>query len=222
MLIFVLSLLILTSAVIHIRAEYCGPRYQVYLFKPLTTTLILTIAWGAVHPVVPLYKYAIVLGLVFSLAGDVFLMLPRDRFLAGLGSFFMAHLCYIVAFYSGMDLPGSILLILPFALYGVAVLWGLWPFLGKLKVPVLGYVLVILIMAWQALERLANTGEPGALLAFFGAVLFVISDTALGVDRFRRRFRSAHAVILVTYYLAQWSIAFSVGLGTDSVIGQLM
>ncbi|MQB01909.1 MAG: hypothetical protein GEU78_16820, partial [Actinobacteria bacterium] len=36
--------------------------------------------------------------LLFSLAGDVFLMLPRDLFVAGLVSFLGAHVCYIVAF----------------------------------------------------------------------------------------------------------------------------
>lgn len=218
MLTVVLSLLILISAAVHIRAEYCGPRYQVYVFKPLTTTLILMIALGARDPVVLLYKYAIVLGLVFCLAGDVFLMLPSDQFLPALESFLMGQLCYIVAFYSGVSFPRSIALILPLAVYGALVLWVLWSFLDKLRIPVLGYVLAILIMAWQALERLVDTGECSALLAFLGAVLFVLSDTALGVNRFRRQFRSAQAVTLITYYLAQWGIALSVRVATGSII----
>jgi uncharacterized membrane protein YhhN len=172
------------------------------------------IAWGAANPDVPLYKYAIVIGLVFCLAGDVFLMLPSDQFLLGLGSFLVAQVCYIVAFYTGISFPRSILLILPFALYGLVVLWVLWSFLGRLWIPVLGYALVILIMAWQAAERLASLSERSALLALVGAVFFVVSDTVLGVNRFRRRFKSAQAVTLPTYYLAQWCIALSVVFST--------
>ena len=37
-------------------------------------------------------------GLLFSLVGDVSLMLPNERFIQGLVSFLVAHLCYIVAF----------------------------------------------------------------------------------------------------------------------------
>jgi hypothetical protein len=40
------------------------------------------------------------LGLIFSLAGDIFLMLPTDRFREGLASFLAAHVCYIAAFAS--------------------------------------------------------------------------------------------------------------------------
>ena len=36
----------------------------------------------------------IVVALVASLAGDVFLMLPKDHFVAGLGAFFIAQVLY--------------------------------------------------------------------------------------------------------------------------------
>ena len=41
-----------------------------------------------------------VAALVFSLAGDVLLMLPREQFVAGLSAFLVAHLCYIVGFWT--------------------------------------------------------------------------------------------------------------------------
>jgi uncharacterized membrane protein YhhN len=37
-----------------------------------------------------------VVALALSLAGDVFLMLPSDRFVAGLASFLLAHVAYVV------------------------------------------------------------------------------------------------------------------------------
>jgi uncharacterized membrane protein YhhN len=59
------------------------------------------------------------------------------------------------------------------------------PHLGKMKLPVIVYMVVILVMAWQAWERWRQTGQSGALLAFLGAGLFVISDSALAINRFR-------------------------------------
>ena len=85
----------------------------------------------------------------------------------------------------------------------------LWPHLGKLKAPVSVYVAAILLMAWQALNRWVATGDAGSGLALAGALLFVASDSALAWNRFRGEFKSAQAVVLVTYFAAQWLIALS-------------
>src|SRR5215213_9375630 len=100
MLTAVLSTLTLASALLTIRAEHREIRPQVYVFKPLTTALIILVALQAGHGTAGFYTPLIVAGLVCSLAGDVFLMLPRDRFVAGLVSFLLAHLCYVAAFAS--------------------------------------------------------------------------------------------------------------------------
>ena len=92
MLTAILTPLAILSAALHIRAEHYGPRYHVYLFKPLTMAFILLMAVRAGWPDLSRYKVAILAGLVCSLAGDVFLMLPSDRFIAGLVSFLLAHL----------------------------------------------------------------------------------------------------------------------------------
>ena len=213
MLTVLLSALILGSAVLLIRAEYQESRYSVYLFKPLTTLLILLIALQATKPVTPLYKYAIVAGLVFSLVGDIFLMLPDDRFIPGLMSFLVAHLCYIAAFSAGIGFRVSSGWTILFLVYGLIVFGILSSHLGKMKGPALAYMLAILIMAWQALERWLETRQRGALLALLGACLFVISDTALAFNRFRGRYNNAQVLILSTYYAAQWLIALSISSG---------
>jgi uncharacterized membrane protein YhhN len=209
MLIAILTLLVILSASLHIRAEYHGPQYHVYLFKPLTMVFILLIAVQAGWPAFSRYKVAIIAGLVFSLAGDVFLMLPSDRFVAGLVSFLIAHLFYIAAFTSGMGFSFS-WRALPCVIYGVLIFSILAPHLGEMKLPVVVYMVVILVMAWQAWERWCQTGQSGALLAFLGAVLFLISDSALAINRFRGQYKSAQALILSTYFAAQWLIARSV------------
>jgi uncharacterized membrane protein YhhN len=212
-LIAMLTLLAISSASLHIRAEYHGPRYHVYLFKPLTMIFILLIAVQAKKPDTSLYKVAIIAGLVCSLAGDVFLMLPADRFVAGLVSFLIAHLFYITAFTSGTGFSFSWRSLVLCIIYGIFLFNILSPHLGEMKLPVLVYMVVILVMAWQAWERWRQTGQSGALLAFLGAVLFVISDSALAINRFRGQYKSAQALILSTYFAAQWLIARSVGIG---------
>jgi uncharacterized membrane protein YhhN len=209
MLTYILMLLVIVSAFIHIRAEYRGPRQQIYMFKPLTMVFILLIAFLG-QAASPFYKYMIITGLLFSLAGDIFLMLPTDRFVAGLVAFLLAHLFYIAAFASEI----SALIwwpLIPFVIYGIVIYIILASSLGKLKVPVLIYVVVILIMAWLAWERWIKTGQDGALLASIGAVLFIISDTILALDRFRGTFKLARASNLTTYFAAQLLIAGSIG-----------
>jgi len=214
MLTIILTLLTVVSALIQNRAKYRGPRHHVYIFKPLTTILILlnAIQLGWADP--SLYKYAILAGLVFSLAGDVFLMLPSDRFIAGLVSFLIAHIFYIVAFTSGTGFSFSLLSLLPFAIYGAVMFSILAPHTDKMKLPVLAYIVVILVMVWQACSRWGQTGGSSALQAFLGAVLFVISDSVLALDRFRGKFKAARLLILVTYISAQWLIALSLGQGS--------
>jgi uncharacterized membrane protein YhhN len=208
----ILTLLAIFSASLHIRAEYYGPRYHVYLFKPLTMIFILLIAVQARRPDPSLYKVAIIAGLVCSLAGDVFLMLPSDRFVAGLVSFLIAHLCYIAAFTAGTGFGFSWRSLVPCVIYGVIIFTILSPHLGEMKLPVVVYIIAILVMAWQSWERWSQTGQSGALLAFLGAVLFVISDSALAINRFGEGYKGARALTLSTYFAAQWLIARSVGL----------
>ncbi|MCB0156555.1 MAG: hypothetical protein KDD83_00360, partial [Caldilineaceae bacterium] len=73
------------------------------------------------------------------------------------------------------------------------------------------YMAVILVMGWQALARWLTLGTLAAGLAAVGALLFVISDSVLALDRFRGRFVMARLLVLSTYFAAQWLIAWSVG-----------
>jgi uncharacterized membrane protein YhhN len=189
-----LVVLAAVSAFLHIRAEYGGARHQVYIFKPLTITFIILIVILAGTPDPSRYRLAIVAGLICSLAGDIFLMLPSDRFVAGLLSFLGAHLFYVAAFTSEIGFRFSLWSSIPAAILGVFMLAFLLPYLGKMK-----------------LERWTYTGQRVAMLAFFGAVFFLVSDSALAINRFRGQYKSAPALILGTYFAAQCLIALSTG-----------
>lgn len=199
-----------------VRAHYldASSRWQVYVFKPLATLLILALALSRTPAGPSYYQWAVAAGLLFSTAGDVFLMLPRDRFVAGLASFLVAHLCYIGAFSVGVPFGAAPLLWLPFVLAGTAVLASIWPGLKPaLRAPVTVYVLVIVAMAGQAAGRWHAIGSDIALAAAIGAGFFVLSDSVLALDRFRRHFHSARAITLATYWTAQLLIAVSVSTG---------
>ncbi len=204
-----LLLVIFVSAAAHIRAEYRGPHWQVYLFKPLTTLLILGIAALGQETRFP-YQKLLLIGLGFSLVGDILLMLPGDRFLAGLVAFLLAHCSYSTAFGFGLgSLSGWVLI--PLLLFGLAVYQYLSPALGKMRLPVLCYMGIILAMAWLAWERFLGVGGTGPLLAGIGAVLFVLSDALLAVGRYKTTFPALRAFSLGTYFTGQLLIAGSAG-----------
>ena len=138
------------------------------------------------------------------MAGDVFLMLP-DLFIPGLASFLLAHLAYIVLL--RQDAPWfahrpslAATLALGVAMY--AVLWqGGLP--AALRLPVAAYVLVIALMAAQALGRARHLGGQPAWTVAIGACFFMVSDSLLAINRFVQPFDGAQAAVLSTYYAAQ-------------------
>lgn len=210
-LILALSLLTLGAAILTIAAKFRDSTYQEYIFKPLMMVGIILIALLADDPVSPSYHVLILLGLLASLAGDVCLMFEDDRwFLVGLVSFLIGHIFYIAAFTIEGDASAPFWYIVPFAIYGVLILRWLWPNLGEMKGPVMMYVFVILIMAWQAANRWIELKETTTLLAMTGAYLFVLSDSVLAIERFRGTWRTARILVLGAYFTAQWLIALSV------------
>jgi len=206
----VLSLVAVFSAGLAIYAKFRGPKRLEYIGKPLAMAAIIGIALSDDDPISASYQILIVLGLIASLVGDVLLMLPANRLMQGLFSFLIAHVFYAAAFTFEGNGAAPIWYIAPFVLYGAVVLWRLWPDLGSMRIAVLIYVATILFMAWQAANRWIETEDEGAFLALMGAYLFVMSDSALAVERFKGRFRAAPFWVLSTYFAAQLLIAMSV------------
>ena len=210
MLILVLSVLTLVSGALTIYAKYRPSKRLEYVFKPLTMFWIILIVVLDDDTVSANYQAFILAGLLASLAGDVFLMLPSDRLMQGLISFLGAHILYSLGFALESDGLAPLWYLTPFALYGAIMLWQLWRFLGPMRLPVIIYVAAILVMASLAANRWITTDAPRSLWALVGAYLFVMSDSVLAVERFRGSFRSAAFWVLSTYFLAQWLIALSV------------
>ncbi len=211
-----LTLLAIVSAIIHLRAEYLGTDWQIYVFKPLTMVIILLMAVRVEKPISSLYKRWIIVALGLSLIGDVLLMLPVDLFLPGLIVFLLAQVVYVAAFW--LDSPherGTKWAPIPYVFYGVIVFSLLLPGLNGMQIPVLFYVVVICLMGWLAFRRWWMLRNAAALLAAVGAACFIFSDTALAVNRFLQSFEAAPALVLISYYVAQWLLARSVESGAE-------
>lgn len=210
--ILALTALAAISAAVDIAAQSSGPRTIVYIFKPLTMIFIISIAVIRESESSG-YRSLVVAALCCSLAGDVFLMLPTDQFVPGLLSFLIAHLFYIAAFRSRPSGVPSALCGLACVAYGTLMLWLLFPHLGAMRLPVSIYLVVILVMVWQALSRWVTTRRAGAGVAALGAVLFASSDSMIAVDRFYGQVHLAALLILAPYFTAQCLIALSIRTG---------
>jgi uncharacterized membrane protein YhhN len=147
-----------------------------------------------------------VIALVLSLAGDVFLMLPSDAFVPGLASFLLAHVAYIVGFWT--DPPGAVAFVVALVVVAlvvspvaVRVLRALTD-QTELRVPVTLYMLVISVMVASAIAS-------GLVVAAIGAVLFATSDSMIAWDRFVRPFAWSGIAIMVTYHAAQILLTLS-------------
>ena len=103
---FALELLaagIIVSAVLHINAEYHGPQWKIYIFKPLTMVLIITMSLNLLPEDIGWYHLALLAGLLFPIGGDVALMWPSDKYLLGLVSFLTGHVFYISRLHSEIE-----------------------------------------------------------------------------------------------------------------------
>jgi uncharacterized membrane protein YhhN len=187
------------------------PAALAYAFKPLATVLIIAYAWprGADQGAA---RIAVRAGLVLSLAGDVFLLWPREGFLPGLVSFLLAHLAYLVAFTRVQRFAARALPFVVYASLVALILPLLWPGVaGGLRGPVVAYVVCLASMAAQAAVLwLAARGTAGAARArtlAVGGALFLASDTLLAVNKFAAPLPLAGLWILASYWAAQWCIA---------------
>ncbi len=196
-------------------AEFAERPRLVYVFKPLSTLLVIAAcALAFLDPAHnPTYTLGVLVGLGLSLGGDVALMFHDSRraFLVGLVLFLLAHVAYTVVFTalgrsSGWDIvSGAVLLAAGAGFYAL-----IRPNLGAMRVPVLAYMVVISVMVNRAVSALASPvfGAGQAAMVAVGAVLFYVSDVILAAARFWKPWRY-HRISLAFYYAGQFLIALA-------------
>jgi uncharacterized membrane protein YhhN len=172
-----------------------------FVVKGLSVGPLAVLAFAAGSPMLGV-------ALAFSTVGDVLLDLDPDRlFVFGLGSFLVAHLVYIAAFVRNRrrTIPLGAARLLAAALvllYSIAVSSWLLPALGNLIVPVAIYMCAITAMVLAAI--LARFPNPWVAV---GAILFLVSDSLLAVNKFKTPVPYRDFLVWSTYYAGQYGIA---------------
>lgn len=206
------------SAFTNLWSEVMDWRLGVLISKPLLMTTLGLFFWVSTRKKMTYLRFFILLGLLFSLFGDSFLMFSgrgNAFFLLGLSSFFITHLFYGIGFWKYPSeekglVQNQPLWSFPFLLFLVLNSWMLWDGLeGAMKIPVILYSLVISMMAITALNLKGKVDNKTFHTIFGGAILFMISDALIGLSKFGGIDGSTPLIrssIMATYILGQYLI----------------
>jgi uncharacterized membrane protein YhhN len=178
----------------------------IYVVKPLSTLLVITAAALGLSAAAAdnTYVWLVIIGLLFSLGGDVALMPPdsNSKFRIGLLLFLSAHIIYIAAFwFLGSFVLTDIISAVILTVVALAFYRLIRRNLGAMKIPVIIYMIIICLMVNRAL----STRIP---LIIVGAILFFVSDMLLALNRFFKKWKYER-ISLAFYYGGQFLIALS-------------
>jgi uncharacterized membrane protein YhhN len=190
-----------------------------FLFKPLLMPCLMILLYVSRRKKgLDSFVIGILAGQFFSWLGDIALMFGGEGtpFLAGLGSFFAAHIAYTFVFWrSSTDkefegkpfLRRKMWLILPFLVYFIGLYSFLYPSLREMTIPVFAYAFMITLMSLSALNRYGRSNSVSFKQIFIGSVLFVISDSILAYTLFAGSLPFSGVFVMLTYIAAQLLIA---------------
>src|SRR5574342_311866 len=186
------------------------PRLE-YIAKPAVMIVLFLWLWTSVGLQGASLWFG--LGILFSLAGDVLLMISLDRlFLAGLIAFLFAQVAYVIGFNTPLPAlsPWGFLLAFMIGLGGARVIRRIvTPLAGQgqahLRIPIIIYGVVISLMLLSAMMKLTDTAwnAGAALLVGLGAFLFYLSDIILAWIKFVAPVRHGRIYNILSYHLGQ-------------------
>lgn len=165
----------------------------------------------------PHRSFIFVFALFFCWAGDVLLMFQKEAnlfFMFGLAAFLTGHLLYIISYrqhqspHSDKELLATqkVRYAFPIILSGTGLVALLFPVLGDLRIPVMIYAIVLILMVMTALFRYGRTNPQSFRMVFAGAILFMVSDSVLAINKFYSAFTYSGLIIMLTYTSAQYLI----------------
>lgn len=162
------------------------------------------------------YALWIIAALIMGLIGDLFLVFPNiiRSFILGLAAFLVGQIIYGVTFlrFGGFAYYDIII-------YAALVGASLFAYsksslnLGKMKIPVLFYLLIISFMYTMSVSILYKGGfnQMTAALIVIGATLFLVSDIVLAFVRFQENAKPClRGTNLALYYIGQILLALSI------------
>lgn len=185
-----------------------------YITKPSLLIALIFYFYTQSKGLRPKTRIVTLLALIFSLLGDILLMFvgqSPDYFILGLMSFLLAHICYCLVFLISRNpktnFAGATAVLCSYA-FGLFYL--LKDGLGNLLIPVLIYMVVILMMVMTAFLRQKKVPTKSFILVFIGALLFVISDSILALNKFYMPLKFSGMSIMLSYALAQYLIVLGI------------
>ena len=203
------------ATAMNLTAEILHHQLLIYISKPL---LMIFLGWYFWRNRTPnRFTNLILAGLFFAFLGDVLLMFRTGAegqthfFLLGLASFLLTQLCYTIAFWGYSEQRGLVqqqpLIAIPFLLYLVGNTWILWGDLpSAFRLPVLAYSSVITLMAISCCNLFETIPLKTFQLLMLGVLLFVLSDTLIGLSSFKMKIPYSGLLIMSTYIAAQYLI----------------
>lgn len=182
--------------------------------------LLIPILWLAVYFSEDFPSKKILLGaLLFSWIGDVILLfanISEIYFILGLVAFLLSHVIYIILFnkQNKPDIPKNkgifFIGLIAIVIYLAAMLTVLLPKLGDLQLPVIVYALTISTMLLYAFSGYLIWKKPANNYIFIGAIVFVLSDSILAMDKFYEPIYKNSFFIMLTYLMAQYLIVIGI------------
>ena len=190
-----------------------GKEDMAWWLKPLLIPFLISIV--AISDKFSTQK-TLLFALFFSWIGDVLLLFSDKHplfFISGLVAFLIAHLVYIFLFQNQNKINRT-KIYLRFSpiviIYLLGILSVLWSSLNEMKIPVTIYAFVISTMLLMSIKSYFEWKKPANLLVLIGAVLFVISDSILAINKFYAPVPMSSFLIMSTYLAAQFFIVKSV------------
>ena len=151
-----------------------------------------------------------VLALVFSFIGDVLLLDKINLFIFGIAAFLITQVIYIFIFSKRLGKASwqkKITSLVPFLLFYSVLISVLAPNLNELLVPVMVYGIAISVFGTVALLNYLYDKNKNTLLLLQGALLFIVSDSMIALNKFHEEQSFYPVTIMLTYILAQYLIA---------------
>jgi uncharacterized membrane protein YhhN len=203
-------------SIVNLYAQVMKLEIADFISKPLLMATLLVYYLTSRKSPATLLTWLVTAALVFSWAGDVLLMYQsrmENLFIFGLGAFLVAQLLYIMAYRNAIehDVQVPISKFVAFRLvfliaYGGGLLYILHERLGDMLLPVAVYTAVIIAMGISAMLRKGKTSDSSFVLVYSGALLFIMSDSMIAINRFSHPLVQSGLLIMATYIGAQFLI----------------
>ena len=209
------------DVLINIASHFFSESVLELISKPLLMPILMVFVWVNAAQLKKSLIYLLEGALFFSWVGDVALLFDKEipfLFMIGLGGFLVAHIQYIILFIKSSNktnlktgiAPFAVILFVGFTAY---LIHQLWPHLGELQIPVFVYATVLMLMGVAAVSRVIEVGKTTVLL---GAVLFVVSDSILAINKFIEPVEFGRVLIMFTYTMAQLLIVIGILKGLET------